>query len=285
MNTSPLKPPTKRSRSPSSLLTPAKRRILRQEGCLESPLSEPKRGIGRGRALLSGGGINEPAGLATPVSFGTRSRHELVDTPFIEMVARKTRLTSPSPKKAASKQYAAPMDQSPKRRVIPDAQATPRHTAAPIMVPRELPPRQDPQSPHYPGFEIYYDTHIELPSTSSRYIPEVDMDIDRQAIKENVPPRKRTAKLLFTPMDIDPVITPREKTSTKQKRTSSPKTLCLDSPPDTPVAPRMRMVQQSYGKVRLNFNPGHIPPRRADRLTQKMALEQEVDEDACDESL
>ena len=36
------------------------------------------------------------------------------------------------------------------------------------MIPREMPPRPDRRSVHYPGFDVHQDTHVALPCTRSR---------------------------------------------------------------------------------------------------------------------
>ncbi|KAI0251345.1 hypothetical protein BJV78DRAFT_1212654 [Lactifluus subvellereus] len=191
-------PPTgsKRSRSPSlaqSIFSPAKRRILEQEGLFLPSHSRPYPSTSarslrpRHRALLHGlDGSKHPLGT-------TPTRDTLLPTPthvhpsFVIASPCEQRRISPrlsaSPQSQSPPAPAAPTRASPRRRT--------RSQTTPTMIPREMPPSPDRQSLHYPGFDVHPDTHIALPCTRSKARAKEEaarVQEGGDAAKENVRP-------------------------------------------------------------------------------------------------
>ena len=69
-----------------------------------------------------------------------------------------------------------------------------------MMVPREVPPSPDRQSAHYPGFDVFRDTHVELPSSLSS-LPLAGKQLEEDDCKENIPPRKIAKKISSLPTE------------------------------------------------------------------------------------
>ena len=215
---------SKRSRSPSlarSILNPAKRRILEQEGLFPPaqslpssstirhssrsphgaflhPSDNPKRPIGTSAAGL--GDIlpsppGEPDALALPPPrVSRRVSPRLSSTPQSKSLPAPTTPTRTSPRKTRSQ--TSPTSTTPK---APSQRAG--HTSTPsspmsatklTMVPREMPPRPDRRSSHYPGFDVHQDTHVALPCTRSRARAKAEaarlQAQEGESAKENVQP-------------------------------------------------------------------------------------------------
>ncbi|KAJ7129445.1 hypothetical protein C8R44DRAFT_615395 [Mycena epipterygia] len=75
-------------------------------------------------------------------------------------------------------------------------------SAATSQTPREIPPPVDPQSIHYPGFRVFQDAYIVAG-------PVMDVEVDplmspqKDAHKENVPPRRKARKSATAPAASD----------------------------------------------------------------------------------
>ena len=191
---------SKRSRSPSlarSIFSPAKRRILEQEGLFPPAQSHPssstiphsirpshgaflhtfdnpKRPMGTSPASL-GEVLPSPPGdpdalVLPPPRVSRRVSPRLSSTPQSKSLPAPTTPTRTSPRKTRSQ--TSPSGTTPK---APSQRAG--HTSTPssppsatklTMVPREMPPRPDRRSVHYPGFDVHQDTHVALPCTRSR---------------------------------------------------------------------------------------------------------------------
>ncbi|KAI0040082.1 hypothetical protein FA95DRAFT_1612071 [Auriscalpium vulgare] len=233
---SPFKHPgfsQKRPLSPSASsvpFSPAKRRILEQEGLLsppKSPLSggssgryaptyfhalvsgpdSPSRRLdfgaakGAGTVSRAGSSTSDSSGPATPPPSSARSRASRTSpaTPTKHtrtsprLAASQTVRIGPSPPPRTPKARAAriPSPSSKASTISPSQSRTTRATSPPpMLVPRELPPRPDPQSVHHPGFDVHLDTHIVLPSTRDKEKRRDKDGEERDIEKENVPPRR-----------------------------------------------------------------------------------------------
>ncbi|EJD01574.1 uncharacterized protein FOMMEDRAFT_169665 [Fomitiporia mediterranea MF3/22] len=284
---SPLKSASKRPRSPSAFLSPAKRRILREEGFLPSPsLSEP-RTVCRERFLSQGGmdirlrGHTEAGTLAT-LWDGSRCAGD--DEAFVNTAARNTCFGVSTKEPVIPGNGLAMPRRSPRlssRRA--DGPTTSSHVMPPLLVPRELPPRHNPQSCHYPGFDVYYDSHIELPSTSSRSSPDMDWEMDREIVKENLPLRKKARKATSLPTGGVADDTSSETTKDKTKAASYPATPYHNTPIHTPATPHIRRTPLAGAKTKYEITPGRTPDSNSSKYARKRALEQEVDEVCSDE--
>jgi hypothetical protein len=215
---------SKRSRSPSlarSIFNPAKRRILEQEGLFPPaqshpssstiphsicssrgaflhPSDNPKRLMGSSAAGL-GDSFPSPPGdpdalILPPPRVSRRVSPRLSSTPQSKSLPAPTTPTRTSPRKTRSQ--TSPSSTTPK---APSQRAG--HTSTPsspmsatklTMVPREMPPRPDRRSLHYPGFDVHQDTHVALPCTRSRARAKAEaarlQAQEGESTKENVRP-------------------------------------------------------------------------------------------------
>ncbi|KAF5358973.1 hypothetical protein D9758_004782 [Tetrapyrgos nigripes] len=227
--------PSKRPRSPDrpSQFSPTKRRILADEGVF-SPDKTVKSPF-RGRPI------------ATPVSlYGviTRSAAKKLDSGAaknsessgaISRAATPARNLAPSPELSSS---AIPSAKStPRREVIGDDYfSTPERVihATPTLLPRELPPACDPRSIHYPGFKIHRDPHIVV-------LDPVDLEsllgIEKQGVKENLPPKKKCKKSLSESpiLDTEMLLTPGGRKREMEK---------LVKAKATPATPKKTLVRE-----------------------------------------
>ena len=219
---------SKRSRSPSlarSIFSPAKRRILEQEGLFPPAQSHPSsstipRSIRSSHGAFLHGFDNSKRPVGTsPAGFGDilpsppgdpdaldlpparvsrRVSPRLSSTPQSKSLPAPTTPTRTSPRKTRSQQ-SSPANTTPK--APPSQRAS--HTSTPpsssptaatklTMVPREMPPRPDRRSVHYPGFDVHQDTHVSLPCTRSRARAKAEaarlLAQEGESAKENVVP-------------------------------------------------------------------------------------------------
>ncbi|TFY55952.1 hypothetical protein EVG20_g9125 [Dentipellis fragilis] len=228
--TSPFKQPgsNKRPLSPTgpTPFSPAKRRILEQEGLLSPPKtplsSSSSRSSGRFAPTYFHDLVKGPDSPARKLDFkpdalqsasagGSRSP----STP-----SRTTRHTSDgrtrtSPRLVA-KSSARQASQSPPTPQPSSASATPASasapapaaspagpsTSTPLMIPREMPPPPDRLSMHYPGFDVHQDTHIPL-LRASDVMAAPEPAPGKEEEKENLPPRRRVRKAATEPTTLD----------------------------------------------------------------------------------
>lgn len=207
--------PHKRPLSPGgpSLYSPAKRRILNQEGIfspektIKSPISTratPSRFID----VLSG-----PSSPARKLDFGVLKH--AVKVPGVEATPVHQTSTSnrlaPSPELKHNPQppwpdddmddyFNMPTSSSSRSSTIPisvprEMLPPPDPQSIPISVPREMPPPLDPQSVHYPGFRVHCDAHILLTSVHDDLGTLSLIDNNKDAQKENVAPRRKAHKM------------------------------------------------------------------------------------------
>ena len=195
---------SKRSRSPSlarSIFTPAKRRILEQEGLFLPPQSHPspsttprslrsprgsvlhafdnpKRPVGPSSAGL-GDILPSPPGdphafVLPPPRVSRRVSPRLSTTPPSKSLPRPSTPTRTSPRKTRSQTTpTASTTPPPSQRTRHKSTSTPSSSPMPTprpatMIPREMPPPPDRRSAHYPGFDVHQDTHVALPCTRSK---------------------------------------------------------------------------------------------------------------------
>jgi hypothetical protein len=199
---------SKRSRSPSlarSIFSPAKKRIREQEGRLfpaaqshpssstiphsiRSPhgaflhaFDNPKRPMGTSPAGLGDIPPSPPgdpdALVPPPPRVSRRVSPRLSSSPQSKSLPAPTTPTRTSPRKTRSQSQTSPTSsttpKAPSQRAghtsTPSSPMSASATATKLtMVPREMPPRPDRRSVHYPGFDVHQDTHVALPCTRSR---------------------------------------------------------------------------------------------------------------------
>ncbi|THH12209.1 hypothetical protein EW145_g131 [Phellinidium pouzarii] len=198
---SPYKSSSKRSRSPSALLSPTKRRILREEGCFGSFSSELRRSSAKERTADQY--LPEILRSSRPLDLGSLPKasggsvrgldDDANANPFSVAHPRTPRSITP-PRELALFPVLAASPSSCCSRTSAGSDET-GLAAAPIMIPRELPPSPNRQCFHYPGFDIHRDTHIELLSACSRASVDPSLDSDKEGFKENLPPRKKGEKI------------------------------------------------------------------------------------------
>ncbi|KAL5507949.1 hypothetical protein ACEPAH_5567 [Sanghuangporus vaninii] len=280
----PLKSSTKRSRSPSAMLSPAKRRILREEGYLASPSFQMK-SIDYERALMGSAYCrsrwDDPG---SPMLVDSDSNRGGEGSPLLDAVANRTRSKTSPPKIVSPSKTQAATSRLSSNRTPASIDRARSHVrgAPPLMVPRELPPCPDPQSVHYPGFDIHYDTHIELPSTSSRFIPDPDLDRDKEGRKENLAPR-RIAKKLSIPFEGGSAGICREKLFSKPQTESQPVAPYRSTPLRTSVAPFAGRGAHSSAKALCEITPGRHPDTAGDKLARRRLMQEEADNVYSDE--
>ena len=214
----------KRPHSPGvpTPLSPAKRRILVQEGILPPPkprLGSTTASVARHRfaAEYFQSLVQGPESPAMKLDFGFESKAEegpssrvasrVITAPQAlrnEAIQAKRTRTSPRLAQRASQTNSTPKllsrsDLSRTKSRAHVASPSPRvKTALPTMVPREMPPVPDRYSVHYPGFDVFQDTHVLLPGAfrvlNAERPPVKDQERERDAEKENLPPRRRVRK-------------------------------------------------------------------------------------------
>jgi hypothetical protein len=142
---------------------------------------------------------------------------------------------------------------------------------SPLYVPRALPPSLDPQSIHYPGFEIHRDPYIVI-------FPPVDASQQeslKDDAKENVPCRRKSRKA-SDKVETHPRVTSQEPASDHgSNKLSSPKKIfgmCAN-----PAIPSRRLGIGSLSADVCTSRSEECP-----RKVGKMKMMEEVDEVSCD---
>ncbi|KAG5652673.1 hypothetical protein H0H81_004165 [Sphagnurus paluster] len=182
-------PSRKRPLSPAAhvLCSPAKRRILNEEGIFKSAVS------GRGTPARFTKVLSGPSSPARKLDFGSPKQKATL--------GRATLASSPDLNTLLSEDYEME-DCFGQASCSSFSVRTP--PSNPTIISRGTPPPPDPQSIHYPGFRVYFDTHIvftpadEQPPRPSTPISEKDKD----ALKENIIPPRRPRKAVTAP-DVD----------------------------------------------------------------------------------
>ncbi|KAH9939985.1 hypothetical protein B0H21DRAFT_755405 [Amylocystis lapponica] len=306
--------PNKRPHSPggSSLYSPAKRRILDEEGVF-SPERKSPMSSASGRfaplyfnALLQGPGspvrklefgAAKPTVSATPVPAVAGTPRMTRSATVAAQKVQTTKL-APSPelssKKGGSRSKATPLSVThPAGPELKDPLRT-RTSGAPVLtIPREVIP-PDRQSTHYPGFDVFQEPYIIIPSTPFTTASESDAGSfteDEDVDKENVrPPRRKKVN----PADLADMAWAKAgllSPSVKRKDAErSGKAMPFPATPKhmaakervkevsvTPLARSMQLLQ-SPGSAYVNSSPGRTPMGKKEaRKMLRKAMEEEVD--------
>ncbi|KAI0335624.1 hypothetical protein GY45DRAFT_1240091, partial [Cubamyces sp. BRFM 1775] len=167
--------------------------------------------------------------------------------------------------------------------------------AEPILIPRSLSP-PDPQSIHYPGFDIYQDPYTVLP-TSASMSTSIDDECDgtssdKEQDKENLPPRRKSSKKAANPASPSELslikaalLSPSSKRARENVEVAKampasphPKHVC-DYLSATHRTPRERISLTTTTPVATltGVTPGRTPLGKEERKQMRRALEAEVD--------
>lgn len=191
-------------RAGPNLFSPAKRRILTEEGVFspEKTLKSPVSGRdapARFAHVLSG-----PASPAKKLDFGTPKHHLNPRIPAESTTPVRPKPSSsklaPSPEFRSSFSTAGhdqEMDDyfsRPSSSSMPPPKATPTEFSC-----LPLPP-SDPQSVHYPGFRVHFDTQPD-PTPFDNEMEGLNLidDQDKEGLKENTAPRRKARKATTAP--------------------------------------------------------------------------------------
>ena len=287
----------KRSLSPSAsqLLSPTKRRILREEQLLpssESSLSPSRRGSRSSDALETMKTCRrlDFEGTTSSVSSSMQNSAYYSDSIFSQTypVAGPSRRLASSPELDASNSTDSLESCTVGESAFSRTPRTSFYSTTPTLAPREMPLPSDPQSIHYPGFDIHLDRHIENPPISWNSVEKGSECVEDK--KENIPPKRRGKRTITLSM-LDELKCDKE---TNDIPSISGMIIEVNDhlptrPPSTPrrssrhesVTPRARLSTQ-INPVGTGFTPGRTPSAGNDRLTRRRLLEREVDE-ACEE--
>ncbi|KIJ37384.1 hypothetical protein M422DRAFT_33721 [Sphaerobolus stellatus SS14] len=242
---------TKRPMSPTSgLLSPSKRRILEVEG-LYSP--EKKRRATPSRSLF-GELAKSPRSPARKLDFTSpRSTRAIASERDAPSRPHTPVSSAPQvPKLAPSPEIASSSSRASSTRDEEDDPMTPRPLpgAATVMyIPREIPEVSDKHSIHWPGFDVYIDPYIAIPTSASvaQQQTKEPETLEADETKENARPKRR-------------VKSPAPDSATKAlkfPRASSSagpvNIMSLLSPPPkkTTMSPQQRQEQRKQGKIAL----------------------------------
>ncbi|KXN89561.1 hypothetical protein AN958_05428 [Leucoagaricus sp. SymC.cos] len=159
-----------------------------------------------------------------------------------------------------------------------------------LSAPRELPPLIDPQSEHYPGFNVYQDPHILIPTlrlaspapSSSPTLAPLDGNVDddsntefvdpREPVKENLAPQRKARKADSTPIpEKAHIFSPPSAKSSSVPATPSRDYLLRDEGVSTPR--RLSIFGTGVGS---GLGKAQHPPPKGDRRAMRRILEEEV---------
>ncbi|KAF8528792.1 hypothetical protein BU17DRAFT_79946 [Hysterangium stoloniferum] len=195
----------KRPLSPSAvLLSPSKRRVLSAEG-LYSPEKKRKQTQIPSHQLFTE--LGSPHQLTpkkldfAPVSQSVlqptaeRRPSEASSPPGTPVAQIGLPILAPSPKiTSASGSSASSHSNHESAADIPRV----THCPPPMLIPREMPVFSDKQTVHWPGFDVYADTHIYIPTLSSLSLSVQPSDrmetLNSEETKENLRPKRVAGK-------------------------------------------------------------------------------------------
>jgi hypothetical protein len=276
--------PGKRPLSPgvSKLLSPAKRRILNEQGLLISEKAEGSlpRTSKQSSPCRFADVLNGPGSPAKVLDFGLpKNRQETINTPM-EMTPRRpitrsmSRLASnpePNPRQSSSRHIE---EFTTNDNTFEPHPSITRNARSPVFIPRDLPPPPDPQSIHYPGFDIYQDPHTIIFPPLSASLPETLKD----EAKENIPCRRKSRKAAASTLD-KARSTSLEPTKRDADKASSPKKFFDTYASVTPVSSRR------LGMASLHVSSPILDVRNVEmaRRERKMKMMEELDELGSDD--
>jgi len=203
--------PNKRSLSPgfSAALSSTKRRALNEEGLL-FPMRTPKAAASRRMASRGPGSPVKELAFDLPNPFtehnpSNSSSSSSTTSHFAKLANAQPPSFSANPAlssefKLKSHPY-EPFFFSQEENHCYNLHA-PHINPVPTIISREMPPPSpDPQSIHYPGFQVHQDMPIAMSSSSTADEPGSDEEIDEE--KENVAPRRKLRQLTTVPFSAD----------------------------------------------------------------------------------
>jgi hypothetical protein len=279
--------PGKRPLSPGvqKLLSPAKRRIVNEQGLLipEKAESSLPRTSKQSSPSRFADVLNGPESPAKVLDFGmprSRSTHQetimnMEMTPRRPMTRSMSRLASNpelNPRQSSSRH----IEEITMNDDTFDAHPfITRNIRSPVFIPRDLPPLPDPHSTHYPGFEVYQDPYTIMFPPLSASQPEALKD----EAKENIPFRRKGRKTSST----------LEKTESNPR--SEPTKRDTDCTVNKPSSPKK--IFGLYGTVtsplssrRLGMASLHVSSPISDvemiKRERKLKMMEEVDEGGFD---
>ncbi|KZV64090.1 hypothetical protein PENSPDRAFT_189084 [Peniophora sp. CONT] len=194
----------KRPLSPgSTIISPAKRRMLAQGGLAfpSSRVRSPLVDFGAQTSIPTSSSLRVE-GVARKLDFGasipSASRASPAPGGEENMAAEPTRTTRTSPRLAArttpaSSRRAARAPNSKGSAPPLSREATP----SPMLVSRDLPTPHNPSSPSHPGFDIPFDTHVEISRSRASVKPPSSRGSSREPDgenKENLRPTRKGRK-------------------------------------------------------------------------------------------
>ncbi|KAI1796230.1 hypothetical protein LXA43DRAFT_658967 [Ganoderma leucocontextum] len=165
-------------------------------------------------------------------------------------------------------------------------------TTAPLIIPRVVTP-PDRQSIHYPGFDIYQDPHIVLPtaSSSSADLALTLSPVDKEYDKENVAPRRKSSSKTSTPVTPSDtawlkagLLSPSAKSSVKKQIPASPRPKHVHDYLTTPKERTLRPVVSPAATL-VGATPGRTPLGKEERKLMRRAMEEELDDVDGDDEL
>lgn len=162
-----------------------------------------------------------------------------------------------------------------------------------LSAPRELPLPIDPQSEHYPGFAVYQDPHVHIPTlrltspapplTPISMLTPLDDNLDddsdvesidpRELVKENLPPRRKGRKMATAPgPDKTQLLSPPSARSSSVPATPPRESSLREREILTPR--RLSIFGAGIGS---GLGKARHTPSKEDRHAMRKILEEEVD--------
>ncbi|OSD04398.1 hypothetical protein PYCCODRAFT_1433782 [Trametes coccinea BRFM310] len=283
------------SPSPSCRDSPAKRRVkangintapLHARSPLSASSNSARFATSHFNALLQG-----PDSPAKKLDFATPSREE-------DPISRNENDTSRTPRRSPKRTTTPRPRRSPRLSAMHAISRSPKNHGAiiaePILIPRDVTPT-NPQSIHYPGFDIHQDSFTVLPTSASHSRPVVDVDAlelsDEEFDKENRPPRRKRAKKTVDPATPElPLIKAAllSASSTRAERLEDaslvplsphPKHVCdyLSTNHFTSKDRTSQLDADSSGPL-CTITPGRTPLGQEQRKRMRRAMEEEADD-------
>jgi hypothetical protein len=271
------------------LYSPAKRRILNEEGIFspekiyKSPISV------RATPSRFTDTFGRPSSPARKLDFGTPKLpikdSDVSSVPILDNTPARSASSSnklaPSPELKSLRSS----DEIDDYFSMPNRSHSP---ATPTLVPREIPPIPDPQSIHFPGFRVHFDTQIILTSVDNGLESLSLVDNGKDGQKENIAPRRKPRKAATAPnADLkSPLFSPdtrnrmMEKLNKAKSTPVTPKRLPGGNRLETGGSPTPRRFDAGLAQAVTSSTPRAI---EGERKAMRRALQDEVDDAGEDE--
>lgn len=236
-------------------MTPTKKRIVREESCVSQSAGSQR---------------NTPRRRSPRLASSSKGLDSCRDINYNEAFGR---IGSSSVAAQTCKDWSSrPTPSSPP--ILLRSKNKMQTLHATVSLRRDPLPSPDRQSVHYPGFDIHYDTYVEIKAAAARVSP--NSDLSKDGPKENLAPRRKLKKVMT-----DTPTTSLDHMKDVGKHAASAPASASRNSYLTVATPRPYNTRSEH-KSPLAFTAGQTLHTKKDTATKRRAMKEEMDEVCSD---